>query len=97
MKRADLLQKLEEFKKSNSEKYGILSIGIFGSFARDQASISSDVDIVIKTETPDPFTIVHIKECLEEQLRLPVDIVRFRETMNPYLKKKIEKEAIYVR
>ena len=28
---------------------------------------------------------------------IPVDIVRFRETMNPFLKKRIEKEAIYVR
>lgn len=97
MNRADLLNKLAEFKKNNSEKYGILSIGIFGSFARNQASKLSDVDIVVKTKTPDPFTIVHIKESLEEQLKIPVDIVRFRETMNPFLKKRIEKEAVYVR
>jgi uncharacterized protein len=97
MNRADLLNKLEEFKKNNGEKYGILSIGIFGSFARNQASTLSDADIVVKTKTPDPFNIVHIKEKLEEQLRIPVDIVRFRETMNPFLKKRIEKEAVYVR
>jgi len=96
MNRADLLNKLAEFKRNNGEKYGILSIGIFGSFARDQASNLSDADIVVKTNTPDLFTIVHIKESLEEQLRIPVDIVRFRETMNPLLKKRIEKEAVYV-
>lgn len=97
MNRADLLNKLEEFKRSNGEKYGILSIGIFGSYARDQASNLSDADIVVQTKTPDPFIIVHIKESLEEQLNIPVDIVRFRPTMNPLLKKRIEKEAIYVR
>ncbi len=91
------MNKLEEFKKINGQKYGILSIGVFGSFARDQASALSDADIVVKTNTPDPYNLVHIKENLEEQLRIPVDIVRFRETMNPFLKKRIEKEAVYVR
>ena len=56
----------------------------------------SDVDIVLKTETPDLFNIVHIKEDLEEQLHLPVDIVRLREKMNPFLRKRIDKEAVYV-
>lgn len=97
MNRTELLNKLEEFKKVNGEKYGILSLGIFGSFARDQASELSDADIVVKTKTPDPFTIVHIKEDLEGQLRIPVDIVRFREKMNPFLKQRIENEAVYVR
>ena len=97
MNRAELLNKLEEFKKINGQRYGILSIGVFGSLARDQASALSDADIVVKTNTPDPYNIVHIKENLEEQLRIPVDIVRFRETMNPFLKKRIEKEAVYVR
>ena len=96
MNRSALLNKLEEFKNVNGEKYGILSIGIFGSFARNQASEFSDADIVVKTKTPDPFTIVHIKKELEGQLRIPVDIVRFREKMNPFLKQRIEKEAVYV-
>jgi hypothetical protein len=97
MNRSELLNKLEEFKKVNGEKYGILSLGIFGSYARNQASELSDADIVVKTKTPDPFTIVHIKEDLEGQLQIPIDIVRLRETMNPFLKQRIEKEAGYVR
>jgi predicted nucleotidyltransferase len=97
MNRSELLNKLEEFKKVNGEKYGILSLGIFGSYARNQASELSDADIVVKTKTPDPFTIVHIKEDLEGQLQIPIDIVRLRETMNPFLKQRIEKEAVYVR
>jgi predicted nucleotidyltransferase len=97
MNRSDLLHRLENFKKINGEKYGILAIGIFGSYARNQASKMSDADIVVKTKTPDPFAIVHIKEELEGELKIPVDIVRLRENMNPFLKQRIEKEAIYVR
>ena len=96
MDKSLLLNKLEEFKITNGQKYGILSIGIFGSFARNQAKEYSDVDIVVKMETPDPFTLVHIKEALEEKLHMSVDIIRFREKMNPYLKRRIEKEAVYV-
>ena len=96
MNRSNLLLQLEHFKKDNGQKYGILSIGIFGSFARNQATELSDVDIVVRTETPDPFTIVHIKEDLEKQLHLPVDIVRIRRKMNPFLRNRIEKEAVYV-
>ena len=96
MNKSILLNTLSEFKKINAIKYGILSLGIFGSYARAQNTDTSDIDIVIKTETPDLFNVVHIKEDLEEQLKMSVDIVRMRDNMNPYLKKRIEKEAVYV-
>lgn len=96
MNRSDLLNTLEKFKRIDGDRYGILSIGLFGSFARNQASEFSDADIVVRTKTPDPYIMVHIKEDLEEQLRMPVDLVRFRETMNPFLRHRIEKEAVYV-
>ena len=96
MNKSNLLNKLKNYKNDNAQKYGILSIGVFGSFARNQATESSDVDIVVRIETPDPFILVHIKEDLEAQLQMSVDIVRFRKKMNPFLKSRIEKEALYV-
>jgi len=39
---------------------------------------------------------VHIKEDLQQDLNCPVDIVRMRQHMNPFLKKNIENEAVYV-
>ena len=96
MSRSDILKILKDFKENHAEEYGILLMGIFGSVARDQATEKSDVDIFLKTETPDPFNIVHIKEALEEILRQHVDIVRLRDRMNPSLKTRIEKEAVYV-
>lgn len=96
MSRSDIIKTLREFKEKDAEKYGILVLGIFGSVARDQATDKSDVDIFLKTKTPDPFNIVHIKEDLEAQLHQHVDIVRLRDRMNLFLKKRIEKEAVYV-
>ncbi len=87
---------LRSFKKSFSEKYGIISIGIFGSVARNQSTEKSDIDICIKTVSPNPFVLIKIKEELESLFHRKVDIVRIRETMNSALKKRIEKEGIYV-
>ena len=96
MTRKEVLEVLKRYKIENAEKYGISNLGIFGSISRDEGKDESDIDIVIETREPDFFKIVHIKEDLEELLLTPVDIVRKRERMNPYLKKRIERDAVYV-
>lgn len=96
MGRDAILAILRDFKQNFADKYGILEIGVFGSIARDEAREDSDVDICIKTKTPDPFMLVHIKEEIESRVRKHVDIVRMREKMNPFLKERIEKEGVYV-
>lgn len=96
MNRSDILEILKEFKEKHAKEYGILLMGVFGSVARDQVTKESDVDIFLKTKTPNPFNIVHIKEALEEKLEGHVDIVRLRDKMNPSLKNRIEKDAVYV-
>jgi predicted nucleotidyltransferase len=40
--------------------------------------------------------LIGIKQDLEDLLKRSVDIVRYRETMNDFLKQRIEQEAIYV-
>lgn len=70
-------------------------IGIFGSFARDQNHRESDIDIVVDLEKPDLLTLVGIKQTIEEQLNIKVDIVRYLERMNQLLKKRIDRDAQY--
>ena len=96
MQREEVLSILKVYKRDFSEKYGILEIGVFGSFARNEAGDDSDVDICIKTKNPDPFSLVHIKEEIEQRVRRQVDIIRMREKMNPYLRQHIEKDVFYV-
>ncbi len=96
MNRADVLTVLKNYKKSNSDKYGLIALGLFGSFARNEQTALSDVDIVLQTNTPNLFNIVHIKDDLQKALHLPVDIVRLRPKMNPSLKRRIDNEAVYV-
>ena len=96
MKRDEVLQILARFQARSQDEFGIVRLGVFGSVARDQATESSDVDIVVELEEPDLLLLVGVKQELEELLHIPTDTVRYREGMNPSLKRRIEQEAIYV-
>jgi len=91
----EALSALKKHKAELTASFGVTEIGLFGSLARGEARPDSDVDVVVKMNKPNLFSMVHIKECLEKELQRPVDIVRLREKMNPYLKARIESEAIY--
>jgi predicted nucleotidyltransferase len=94
--RNEIIKKLRDFKDSSREKYNILRIGIFGSAARGNMNDRSDIDVVVETDPQDLFNFIAMKQDLEEKMYLPVDIVSYRKKMNPFLKQRIDKEAIYV-
>lgn len=96
MKRNDILRILAKFRDLKQDEFGIVRIGVFGSVAREENTDASDVDVVVELGRPDLFALVGIKQELEELLHQPVDVVRYREGMNAYLKRRIEQEAVYV-
>ena len=96
MRRHDILYTLARFRELKQDEFGIVRIGVFGSVAREEITDASDVDVVVELDRPDLFALVGIKQELEELLHRPVDVVRFRQRMNAYLKRRIEQEAVYV-
>ena len=96
MTKNEIINALKQYKNENRKKYRIVKIGIFGSVARDQVNEQSDIDIVVVLEKQDLFCIIGIKQELEQRLFHPVDIVSYRDTMNKFLKKRIDSEAVYV-
>ena len=89
-----------EFLKSHREvfarEFTVEKIGIFGSYARGDASEESDLDVIVEMKKPDLFFLIGIKQAVEEALGVRVDIVRLRENMNETLRKRIEKDVVYV-
>ena len=96
MKKDEILSILQIFKQNSAAEYDIKRIGIFGSFARGDASEDSDVDVVFETDSPNLFRTARMKVDLERLLSRHVDVVRFRSNMNPRLKSRIAREAKYV-
>ena len=70
----------------NGSKYCIMRMGIFGSVARDEQTVESDVDVYVELQTPSMFSLVHIKEELQYLFGCAVDIVRLREDMDGILR-----------
>ena len=96
MNRDEIVVSLRRFKEMNKDRYQIIRIGIFGSAARDNMDEQSDIDVVVELGKPDLFYLIGIKQDLEEKFHRTVDIVRYRERMNTFLKGRIDKEAVYV-
>lgn len=91
-----ILSILKANKREFERRYGVTDIGIFGSVARGNAGQESDVDILVRMREPNLYYLVHIKDTLEIALHRHVDIIHYRERMNPFLKKRIDRDAVYV-
>jgi len=95
MTKKDIIKILRDYKNEVANQYNILTIGIFGSAARGEAGDESDIDIVVRISEPDFFMLAGIKDDLEKRLNNSVDIVTYRDSMNPFLKRRIDSEAVY--
>ena len=97
MNKEQVLDFLKAHQEEFSKKYQISNMALFGSLARGDEKLGSDIDIAIETKLSDYFKLYDFKEELENQFHSRVDIVRLRENMNPLLKSRILNEGIYVR
>ena len=95
MDKTGIIKILRNYQKDVADQYNILTIGIFGSIAREEDVEDSDVDVVIRVSQPDLFMIAGIKNDLEKRLCRPVDIITYSDNMNPFLKKRIDRDAVY--
>ncbi|PSB18329.1 nucleotidyltransferase [Phormidesmis priestleyi ULC007] len=74
--------------------FGVKSLILFGSVARDEARIDSDVDLLVEFDRPiGLFTFVRLKRYLEEILESSVDLGT-PDSLKPYLREPIFREAI---
>lgn len=86
---------LKQFKNECAARYGIRSIGLFGSVARGDNNPDSDVDVFIELEVPDPFIMFDIREALQSMLGCKVDLIRLRQGLRSLLLKRIEQDGVY--
>lgn len=94
----NILNFLSENKLFLREQFHVVKIGIFGSFARNEQSPDSDIDILIEMEN-NVLNVYDLKwnlrEFLKNQFQREVDICNSKH-IKPYAKDYILKDAIYV-
>jgi predicted nucleotidyltransferase len=75
MLRADIEQKLRGQKDFLESQFFVKKIGIFGSYARDEQTEESDVDVLVEFSRPVGFAFIRLKDYLETVLGKRVDLV----------------------
>ncbi len=94
----EVLNYLKAHKTQFAAEFNILKIGIFGSYARNEQTENSDIDILIEMqpETEDIFEKrIMLKEILSKHFSKPVDVCHLR-ALKPVFRELILKDAIYV-
>lgn len=93
MTRDDVLALLRTHKASLAQRFGITRLALFGSFARDQATDDSDIDILVQfDEPPDWERYFGAQGYLENLLGRPVDMTtnqNLRIEIRPYVQREI--------
>jgi len=75
MKRDDVVFLLKEHREELMEQFGVRSLALFGSVARDQAKPDSDVDLLVEFNQPTGlFRMFALQDRLESMLGSPVDL-----------------------
>lgn len=94
MTKVEILDFLTSHKKEFHDKYGVEKIGLFGSFAKGNATAKSDIDIFVHM-TPKFDDFMSLKFELEESLQTKVDLISKHKNMKPLLLQMIQKDIIY--
>jgi hypothetical protein len=97
VKRADVLRTLRAEREALRERYGVESLALFGSVARDEAGPDSDVDVLVEFGRPITlFDLVAVQQHLERCLGVcRVDLVP-RDSVYPAFRDDIFGEALNV-
>lgn len=90
-----ILKALKQELPYLKEKFHVKSIGIFGSYAREEQTKKSDIDMLVEFgEVPSFFEFIRLENYLSEKLGAKVDLVT-PDALKPMVKPYVMKEVVY--
>lgn len=96
MNRNEIIQFLKDHKSELEQRFGVMKIGLFGSYARNEAREDSDIDIAIEIRKENVadnfFSLFHY---LEDNLPKKIDL-GIESNIKPAIKKYIDRDIVYV-
>ena len=92
-----VINNLKKNKKILYERFGVVRIGIFGSFACGEHTSSSDIDIVVEMEESrkNIHNFLQLKRYLERETARKIDL-GFEHSLKPIVKEMMKEQIIYV-
>jgi predicted nucleotidyltransferase len=98
LSQVQIVHYLSANKQEFAHKYHLKKLGFFGSYARNEQTSASDLDLLVEFEDNTP-NLTDIKEFLRNDMQavfhVPVDICR-EKYIKPLFRQQILSDAIYV-
>ena len=91
--REQVLAKLSE-ERDNIRRFGVRSLGLFGSVARAENTSASDLDMLVEFEHKSFDAYMDLKAYLEDLFDCPVDLV-LANALKPRLREPILNETVH--
>ncbi len=93
--RDEILQILANQKLSLLETYQITRLGIFGSYAREQQTETSDLDVLVDySQPPNLLKLIELRDYLSQLFTIKVDVVT-QSGLKPRIRDRVLSEVIY--
>jgi predicted nucleotidyltransferase len=92
----EIKQILHQQKPYLAQRYGVVEIGIFGSYVRGEQRLNSDLDVLIELEDPPRLSLldlVNLENYLSDLLDIKVQTA-VKESLKPRLRPYIMQEVV---
>ncbi len=87
---------LADLKPRLAAEYHVRELGIFGSYARDEQTVGSDLDVIVAFDEPvSLFDLVRLEDELASHLGVDVDLVT-KDSLKPRIRDHVADDVVYV-
>lgn len=93
--KTEVIAILRALKPLVMDSFKVRSIALFGSFARDEQTESSDVDVIVDVDSSIGLDFVDLADLIEEKLGIAADVIP-ADGIKPRYREHIAKDLLYV-
>jgi len=96
MKKDEIINTLQVDKQFLKDNFGVVTIALFGSYAKGVESEDSDVDFMVEFTEPSYSLLMGLYSYLEHKLNSKIEIVRKGPHLSERFLNNIQSDLIYV-
>ena len=96
MDKQEIIDFLRLHKQELNIKFGVLTIGLFGSYAKGEENENSDIDILVELKEPRFSWLAGLHLLIEKKFGKNIEIIRKNNHMKTDFIEHIEESIIYV-
>ena len=91
----EIINLIKSDKAFLRENFGVIKIGVFGSYAKNMQTRDSDIDLLVEFTEPRFDWLAGLYDYMEGRFNKKIEIVRKRNLTKSNFFERIEKEVIY--